>query len=87
LLYLAYNDYEMAEGLLSNAVNIEPAHLLARMHLDVVLSLRRAAAAMVPSSLPYMQASPAPGQPGWPQVSDGPQPQVCSQACGVSCAD
>ena len=53
LLYLAYNDYDMAEGVLSRALQIEPGHLLARMHVDLVRSLRRAAAL-----LPYQPLAP-----------------------------
>jgi hypothetical protein len=52
LLYLAYNDYDTSEAMLSHALSVQPSHLLARMQLDVVRSLRRAAAL-----LPYQPPS------------------------------
>jgi len=74
LLYLAYNDYDMAEGVLSRALRIEPGHLLARMHLDLVRSLRRAAALLpyqplsTNGNVPYAEGV-MPAQPvGWDQV-------------------
>jgi len=83
LVYMAYNDYDMAERLLSHALLMEPQHLLARMHLDLVHSLRRAAA-LVPyqpfvSNPPYAQASSAP-------MPDGEWDQVVIRVCPSSIA-
>lgn len=36
LLYLAFNDYDKAEGLYRRALQLDPNNLLARMQLDVV---------------------------------------------------
>ena len=74
LLYVAYNDYEMAEGILTNALQVDPKHLLARMHLDIVRSLRRADALVpyqpLPGSMSLTHLAAAPVGPGaWGQGS------------------
>ena len=67
LLYVAYNDYDAAESLLARALQLEPSHLLARVHLDVVGSLRRAATLVpyhpLPSFMPHHAMSAPPLAP------------------------
>lgn len=87
LVYMAYNDFDMAERLLSHALQMEPAHLLARMHLDLVRSLRRAAALLsyqpFVSNPPYAQATVTPIPAAvWDQVFR----RVCACiACVLAC--
>ncbi len=80
LLYLAYNDYGASEGVLLRALQIEPGHLLARMHVDLVRSLRRATALapyqLLPPSVPYAQAAAA-------DMDDGALYAVCSKPCSL----